>query len=120
MPSHWVPVTGLASPRPSMETLPAGRPLPTRKSATVRARASRQLQVVGIGTDAVSVTHHHGAAIFRLDVDDLLIQVLSAAPFRLQGGFAEGKQHVRAQEKFLSTMTGSGTGSGASAGASAT
>ena len=34
----------------------------------------RQLQVVGIGADAVGVTHHHGAAIFRLDVDDLLIQ----------------------------------------------
>ncbi|MNR01451.1 hypothetical protein D3C85_1172560 [compost metagenome] len=54
-----------------------------------------QLLVVGIGADAVGVTHHHGAAIFRLNVNDLLIQSIECGgPFRFQGGFAEGKQHV--------------------------
>ncbi len=61
-----------------------------------------QLQVVGFGADAVGVTDDHGAAIFGLNVNDLLIQgVQGGHTFRLQSGFAEGKQHVRAQGEVL-------------------
>ena len=74
-------MTGLLSPLPWMLTLSAGRPLPMRKSATVRARASGQRLVVGVRADAVGIAHHQGVAILGFDVDDLLVEIV-------QGGHA--------------------------------
>ncbi len=61
-----------------------------------------EFQVVGIRTDTVGVTDDHGAAIFRLNINDLLIQRIQRCDtFWLEGGFAKGKQHVRAQGEVL-------------------
>ncbi len=55
----------------------------------------RQLLVVSVGTDTVGVTNNNSVAIFRLELNDLLIQTVQGCnAFRLQGVFAEGKQHV--------------------------
>ena len=79
----------------SMETLPAGRPLADQEVGHGAGTGFGQLQVIGVGADAVSVTHHHGAAVFRLDVDNLLIQGVERRGFLPASGWTCRRQTAR-------------------------
>ena len=61
----------------------------------MRARELGQLLVVSVGTDTVGVTNNNGVAVFRLELNDLLVQsVRGLHTFGLQAVFAKGEQHV--------------------------
>ena len=62
----------------------------------------RQLLVVSVGTDTVGVTNNNGVAVFRLELNDLLVQsVQGLHAFGLQAVFAKGEQHVGVQGEVL-------------------
>ena len=62
----------------------------------------RQLLVVSVGTDTVGVTNNNGVTVFRLELNDLLVQgVQGFHAFGLQAVFAKGKQHVGVQGEVL-------------------